>query len=72
MTDVKDRIGSDDELVRFAFELGQLRTEARHGWNRIYENPESVAEHTQRARLLIGTSGRISGSELGRNDDPVS
>ncbi len=40
------------EIVRFIFELGQLRQEARHGWLRIYENPESVAEHTQRAACL--------------------
>jgi putative hydrolase of HD superfamily len=52
MTEIEQRIGSDDELVRFTFELGQLRAEARHGWNRIYENPESVAEHTQRAASL--------------------
>lgn len=39
-------------IVRFIFELGQLRQEARHGWLRIYENPESVAEHTQRAASL--------------------
>ena len=40
------------EIVRFIFEIGQLRREARHGWLRIYENPESVAEHTQRAACL--------------------
>lgn len=45
-------IGSDNELVNFVFELGQLRNEARHGWNRIYESPETVAEHTQRAACL--------------------
>ena len=45
-------VGSDTEVARFVFELGQLRTEARHGWNRIYENPESVAEHTHRAACL--------------------
>ena len=44
--------GGDRALVRFTFELGQLRAEARHGWLRIYENPESVAEHTQRAAAL--------------------
>lgn len=42
----------DKEIVRFTFELGQLREEARHGWLRIYENPESVAEHTHRAACL--------------------
>jgi putative hydrolase of HD superfamily len=52
MTDTLESIGSDSEVVRFVFELGQLRTEARHGWNRIYENPETVAEHTQRAACL--------------------
>lgn len=53
MTSLKEEpIGSDSEVVRFVFELGQLRTEARHGWNRIYENPESVAEHTHRAACL--------------------
>ena len=41
-----------DDVVRFVFELGQLRQEARHGWLRIYERPESVAEHTQRAACL--------------------
>jgi putative hydrolase of HD superfamily len=40
------------DIIRFIFELGQLRQEARHGWLRIYENPESVAEHTQRAACL--------------------
>ncbi len=40
------------EIVRFIFEIGQLREEARHGWLRIHENPESVAEHTQRAACL--------------------
>jgi putative hydrolase of HD superfamily len=44
--------GGDQAIVRFTFELGQLREEARHGWLRIYENPESVAEHTQRAAAL--------------------
>ena len=52
MANNEERTGSDDELVRYIFELGQLRTEARHGWNRIYEQPESVAEHTQRAACL--------------------
>jgi putative hydrolase of HD superfamily len=42
----------DDAVVRFTFELAQLRQEARHGWQRIFENPESVAEHTQRAAVL--------------------
>ncbi|MBC8872102.1 MAG: HD domain-containing protein [Planctomycetes bacterium] len=40
------------EIARFIFELGQLRQEARHGWLRINESPESVAEHTQRAACL--------------------
>lgn len=40
------------EISRFIFELGQLRQEARHGWLRIDETPESVAEHTQRAACL--------------------
>lgn len=40
------------EVARFIFELGQLRQEARHGWLRINETPESVAEHTQRAACL--------------------
>jgi 5'-deoxynucleotidase YfbR-like HD superfamily hydrolase len=44
--------GGDQAIVRFTFELSQLREEARHGWLRIYENPESVAEHTQRAAAL--------------------
>lgn len=45
--------GLDDKaLVRLVFETGQLREEARHGWLRIYERPESVAEHTQRACVL--------------------
>jgi putative hydrolase of HD superfamily len=44
--------GGDRAVVRFTFELSQLREEARHGWLRIYENPESVAEHTQRAAAL--------------------
>ena len=44
--------GGDRAIVRFTFELAQLREEARHGWPRIYENPESVAEHTQRAAAL--------------------
>lgn len=52
MREIEQRIGSDIEVVRYPFELGQLRTEARHGWNRIYENPETVAEHTQRAASL--------------------
>ncbi|MBC8871900.1 MAG: hypothetical protein H8E44_20925 [Planctomycetes bacterium] len=41
------------EVVRFVFELGQLRREARHGWLRIHEDPESVAEHTQHAALWL-------------------
>jgi putative hydrolase of HD superfamily len=41
--------GGNQALVDFTFEIGQLREEARHGWLRIYENPESVAEHTHRA-----------------------
>jgi putative hydrolase of HD superfamily len=39
-------------FVRFIFELGGLRQEARQGWLRIRENPENVAEHTQRAACL--------------------
>ena len=42
----------DQEIIDFIFELAQLRQEARHGWQRIFENPESVAEHTQRAAVL--------------------
>ena len=42
----------DEAVVRFTFELAQLRQEARHGWQRIFENPKSVAEHTQRAAVL--------------------
>ena len=42
----------DDAVVSFTFELAQLREESRHGWQRIHENPESVAEHTQRAAVL--------------------
>ena len=52
MKETERGIEGDEELVRFGFELGQLRTEARHGWNRIYESPESVAEHTHRAASL--------------------
>src|SRR5262249_19235042 len=44
--------GGDQAIVRFTFELSQLREETRHGWLRIHENPESVAEHTQRAAAL--------------------
>ena len=42
----------DEAVVKFTFELAQLRQEARHGWQRIFESPESVAEHTQRAAVL--------------------
>ena len=42
----------DDAVVNFTFELAQLREESRHGWQRIHESPESVAEHTQRAAVL--------------------
>lgn len=42
----------DEGIVRLTFEVSQLRQEARHGWLRIGENPESVAEHTQRASVL--------------------
>jgi 5'-deoxynucleotidase YfbR-like HD superfamily hydrolase len=40
------------KIAKFVFELGQLRQEARHGWLRICESPESVAEHTHRAACL--------------------
>ncbi|MCU0610790.1 MAG: HD domain-containing protein [Candidatus Eisenbacteria bacterium] len=43
---------ADTEIVRFVFELGQLRRETRHGWLRIDEHPESVAEHSFRAAVL--------------------
>lgn len=52
MLEQEFRDGGNEAIVRFTFELGQLREEARHGWLRIYENPESVAEHTQRAAAL--------------------
>jgi putative hydrolase of HD superfamily len=42
----------DKAAVNLIFELAQLRQEARHGWQRIFENPESVAEHIQRAAVL--------------------
>ena len=42
----------DDAVISFTFELAQLREESRHGWQRIHESPESVAEHTQRAAVL--------------------
>ncbi len=44
--------GEAKEIVRFVFELGQLRRERRHGWLRIDETPESVAEHSFRAAVL--------------------
>ncbi|MCB0336122.1 MAG: HD domain-containing protein [Bdellovibrionales bacterium] len=44
--------GFDKSLVNFTFEMSQLRQESRHGWHRILENPESVAEHIQRAAAL--------------------
>ena len=40
------------DVIRFTFELGQLRYERRQGWLRIYEDPESVAEHSHRAACL--------------------
>jgi len=43
---------SDPELIRFVFEIGQLRRESRHGWLRINERPENVAEHSHRAAVL--------------------
>ncbi|MFC2133677.1 HD family hydrolase [Bacteroidota bacterium] len=43
---------SNRSIVNYIFELAQLRKETRHGWQRIYEIPESVAEHTQRAAVL--------------------
>jgi putative hydrolase of HD superfamily len=52
MVEAEFHEGGDQAIVRFTFELGQLREEARHGWLRINENPESVAEHTQRAAAL--------------------
>lgn len=52
MSTTNHNSSSDEALVRFTFELGQLRTVARQGWLRMYENPESVAEHTQRAACL--------------------
>lgn len=67
MREIEQRIGTDEELVRFTFELGQLRTEARHGWNRIYEHPETVAEHTQRAASL----GFLLAHREGFKDPPL-
>ena len=43
---------ADPEIIRFVFEIGQLRRETRHGWLRINERPENVAEHTHRAAVL--------------------
>jgi putative hydrolase of HD superfamily len=40
------------DVIRFTFELGQLRQERRRGWLRIFEDPESVAEHSHRAACL--------------------
>lgn len=51
------------EIVRFIFELGQLRRETRHGWLRIHEAPESVAEHTHRAACLGYLLARMEGLE---------
>ncbi|HMO02534.1 MAG TPA: HD domain-containing protein [Oligoflexia bacterium] len=50
--DIIHQVGSDEEIMRFTFELGQLKREARRGWQRIGESPESVAEHSQRAACL--------------------
>src|SRR5262249_41967950 len=52
MVEAEFHEGGDQAIVRFTFELSQLREEARHGWLRIHENPESVGEHTQRAAAL--------------------
>ncbi|MBN1425555.1 HD domain-containing protein [Candidatus Fermentibacteria bacterium] len=43
---------STPATVQFIFEVGQLRRETRHGWLRIGERPESVAEHSFRAAVL--------------------
>jgi putative hydrolase of HD superfamily len=37
---------------RLTFEAGGLRRERRHGWQRIFADPESVAEHSHRAAVL--------------------
>ena len=50
-----------EAVVRFIFEMRQLREEARHGWLRIGENPESVAEHCQRAACLGYLLARLEG-----------
>lgn len=42
----------DAEIVRYIFEVGQLRRETRHGWLRLNERPENVAEHSCRAAML--------------------
>jgi putative hydrolase of HD superfamily len=47
-----DTSALDDELVRLVFEIGQLRRETRHGWLRLHERPENVAEHSHRAAVL--------------------
>jgi len=45
--------GETSELVRFMFELGQLKRVKRSGWWLIgIKDPESVAEHSFRAGLV--------------------
>jgi putative hydrolase of HD superfamily len=42
----------DKAAVKFVFELEQLKLTRRSGWHHIGADPESVAEHTQRASAL--------------------
>jgi putative hydrolase of HD superfamily len=53
----------DQSIIDLTFELGQLRAETRHGWLRLLENEESVAEHTARAAQLGYLLATLEGFE---------
>jgi putative hydrolases of HD superfamily len=64
----RPKAGSKDDLVRFIFELGQLKRVKRSGWWLINNrDPESVAEHSFRCALI----GYLIAKEEGADADKV-
>ena len=60
-----------ESIRRLTFETGELRRERRNGWHHIGADPESVAEHTQRATtlsFLLSTFARMTESEFAEVD----
>lgn len=68
---IENSRGALEAIRRLTFETGELRRERRNGWHHIGADPESVAEHTQRATtlaFLLSSFAQMTESEFAKID----